>query len=424
MDAEHVIATLNRLRRAETASLLSRLAESTIFVQPSETAAYAEVQRMIDAERQHLRRLDEVILALDGTVVPGRADIRSADLHYVTLSTTLHRVAQDQRRLMSTYEAAAPEVAESSRAASVVTQIAERHRQQARRIRRHKTRPNSAHEAGLRTLEGDPAKARSSSIRSSPGGAADPLAPPVVNGPYRSCHRVSRVGRSRCQNASQSSTSAFASVSTTAACECNCSFNGWVMVESSTAARCPVRRAMEPSFSSWAHPDTIASTEQPNAIAPTVRFMVSTLGSGRNHFRPRSGSAPILPRTTAEPHSTGGPQRLSNRQTLAPAGSTWSRSGGANPWAEALQEKASLGGQRTVRAATRVNTEQASKCRCGSRPAIKTGKAVVSREASEESTPRSHRGSGGSTHGERFETQQGKPGRVAGRWHGQSTANP
>jgi rubrerythrin len=134
MDADHVIATLNRLRRAETASLLPRLAESTVFVQPSETAAYAEIQRMVDEERQHLRWLDEVILALDGTVVPGRADIRSADLHYVTLSTTLCRVAQDQRLLTSTYEAAAPDVAESSRAASVVTRIAERHRQHAERL--------------------------------------------------------------------------------------------------------------------------------------------------------------------------------------------------------------------------------------------------------------------------------------------------
>ena len=48
------------------------------------------------------------------------------------------------------------------------------------------------------------------------------------------------------------------------------------------------------------------------------------------------------------------------RQTLAPAGSTRGGSGG-DEWSEALREKAPSGGQRTVRAATRVNTEQASK---------------------------------------------------------------
>jgi len=64
------------------------------------------------------------------------------------------------------------------------------------------------------------------------------------------------------------------------------------------------------------------------------------------------------------------------RLTFAPAGSTWGGSGG-NEWAEALQEKVSLGDQRAMRAVTRVNTEQASKGRCGSRPAIITGKAAV-----------------------------------------------
>ncbi len=39
--------------------------------------------------------------------------------------------------------------------------------------------------------------------------------------------------------------------------------------------------------------------------------------------------------------------------------------------------------QRTVRAATRVNIEQASNSQCGSRPAIITGKTAVAGEANE-----------------------------------------
>src|SRR6202040_2369315 len=48
------------------------------------------------------------------------------------------------------------------------------------------------------------------------------------------------------------------------------------------------------------------------------------------------------------------PGERPGRQTLAPAGSTRGGSGG-DEWSEALQETASSGGQRTVRAATRVN---------------------------------------------------------------------
>src|SRR3712207_8884151 len=58
--------------------------------------------------------------------------------------------------------------------------------------------------------------------------------------------------------------------------------------------------------------------------------------------------------------SGGRAPEASIRQTLAPAGSTRGGSGG-DEWSEALREKALKGGQRTVRAATRVNTEQASK---------------------------------------------------------------
>ena len=61
-----------------------------------------------------------------------------------------------------------------------------------------------------------------------------------------------------------------------------------------------------------------------------------------------------LPRCTVLPGGNPG------RQTLAPAGSTRGGPGG-DEWPEALREKSPLGGQRTVRAVTRVNIEQASK---------------------------------------------------------------
>ena len=67
-----------------------------------------------------------------------------------------------------------------------------------------------------------------------------------------------------------------------------------------------------------------------------------------------------------------------------------------------------------MRAATSVNTEQASKSRRGCRPATTTGKADGGAEASVMCMRRVHRGSGGSTHGERSIVQQGKSAVVLG----------
>ena len=68
-----------------------------------------------------------------------------------------------------------------------------------------------------------------------------------------------------------------------------------------------------------------------------------------------------------------------------------------------------------MRAATRVNTEQASKRRCGCRLAIITRKADGGAQASAICRHRVHRGSGGSTHGKRSIVQQGKSAAVPGR---------
>ena len=63
-----------------------------------------------------------------------------------------------------------------------------------------------------------------------------------------------------------------------------------------------------------------------------------------------------------------------------------------------------------MRAATRVNAEQASKREDAEADPIATsGKAAIGREESEESTGRFRRGSGGSTHGRWERQQHGKP---------------
>ena len=63
-----------------------------------------------------------------------------------------------------------------------------------------------------------------------------------------------------------------------------------------------------------------------------------------------------------------------------------------------------------MRAATRVNAEQASKREDAEADPIATsGKAATDREASEMGTGRFRRGSGGGTHGRGEQQQHGKP---------------
>lgn len=61
-----------------------------------------------------------------------------------------------------------------------------------------------------------------------------------------------------------------------------------------------------------------------------------------------------------------------------------------------------------MRAVTRVNTEQASKCRCRCRPATITGKAEVLAEVSGVSQE-TYRGSGDSTYGRDQMGNKGSP---------------
>ena len=129
------VNTLNALRRKEAASLLFRLAESTVFVPPKSAGGHAMVQRIIEEEAEHRRWLDQTILELGGNLIPCRADITSADVHYVEWRALVPRVVADQRRLAAAYEAAASEVA-GWPAAEIVARIAARHRDHAGQLER------------------------------------------------------------------------------------------------------------------------------------------------------------------------------------------------------------------------------------------------------------------------------------------------
>ena len=63
-----------------------------------------------------------------------------------------------------------------------------------------------------------------------------------------------------------------------------------------------------------------------------------------------------------------------------------------------------------MRAATRVNAEQASKrLMWKRRPVFTVGKAAIGREERDTGTVRFHRGIGGGTHGRGIRQQHGKP---------------
>ncbi len=89
--------------------------------------------------------------------------------------------------------------------------------------------------------------------------------------------------------------------------------------------------------------------------------------------------------------------------------------------AEALRrQRAALGGSATTRAATRLNAEQASKRVTRKPTRLNNGEGCSGREASDASTDRFRRGSGGGTCGRGDWSQHGKPC----RWRGTRQDSP
>lgn len=121
-----VIDILNDLLAEETRSLLPRLHESTVFVSWPSADEQSAVARMIAEQREHPAWLVAAMMELGGSPGPVLPDIRSANFHFVELSSVLRRILAEERRLLRVYESAAATVGDNERAGQVIARVAER----------------------------------------------------------------------------------------------------------------------------------------------------------------------------------------------------------------------------------------------------------------------------------------------------------
>jgi hypothetical protein len=124
----NLVRIIDDLHGAESASLLLRLTESVAYVHAGELEDYTAIEAMADEERGHLRRLVELLDALDATPGPRRVQVASGSLHYNRPHVLLPLLIRDKERLIGEYEAAGRSVSGNRQAADVVSGILPRHR--------------------------------------------------------------------------------------------------------------------------------------------------------------------------------------------------------------------------------------------------------------------------------------------------------
>lgn len=120
------VEKLNRLLRAEYASLVHRLGEADPYVSWTSAADRALIERMVADERDHARELTNMILELRGAPAPPTFDTASAGAHFLQLDYLMPQVIASKRRLVVLYESTGP--TGDPRADALVARILAEHR--------------------------------------------------------------------------------------------------------------------------------------------------------------------------------------------------------------------------------------------------------------------------------------------------------
>ena len=136
MDNPAVATVLNQLLDAEQQSLAVRIAESTPFVSISEVAAGRNLKAMAENARHNKEVLTEMILDLGGQPLPRRADLFTANLHYLDLNAVLPHLLQAQESVVDQYKQLTPQLAADRNAAALAGKILARHESDLEKLRR------------------------------------------------------------------------------------------------------------------------------------------------------------------------------------------------------------------------------------------------------------------------------------------------
>jgi hypothetical protein len=135
MDNPAVAAVLNQLLDAEQQSFAIRIDESTPFISMSEVAAGNVLRGMAKTARLNREKLTEMILDCGGQPVPRRAELFTANLHYLDLFSVLPQLMQAQESVVALYKQLTPRLASDRKAAELAGKILTRHEDDLEKLR-------------------------------------------------------------------------------------------------------------------------------------------------------------------------------------------------------------------------------------------------------------------------------------------------
>lgn len=127
MSTPAIIATLNQMLDIEQQSLALRVHESNPYVSLSEVAVNNAVRSMALHARSHREALSEMILDLGGQPVPRRANIETANLHYLDLFAVVPLLLESHEKVVAQYKQLTPRLAGHKPAADLAARILARH---------------------------------------------------------------------------------------------------------------------------------------------------------------------------------------------------------------------------------------------------------------------------------------------------------
>jgi hypothetical protein len=127
-ELNRAIRSLNRLLAAEQESLIPHLGESYPFVSWASADEALVLEGAVREQLEHIEWMTEAILDARGAPAPRRPSMSLASVHYCDVQSLVPRILEDKRRIIRTYEAAAPAIVTLPAAADVARRCLERHR--------------------------------------------------------------------------------------------------------------------------------------------------------------------------------------------------------------------------------------------------------------------------------------------------------
>ncbi len=118
---------LNILYQAEYASLIPRLAESTVFVSWASADEAAVLEDILCEENEHSAWLVEELARVGESPVPPPPDAGTTNLHFLQLDFVMPQVINDLKGRLALYSRVSPQLSQYPEASLAARKIAARH---------------------------------------------------------------------------------------------------------------------------------------------------------------------------------------------------------------------------------------------------------------------------------------------------------